>query len=212
MTDYMIVRFARAFFRRISRGDFKNAAYLTWYYSYLFFFDLRHGTNFTNSHPASDSEGTANGTGNFPAHPNLIRMYIHSAKIPLDAPILDVGHGSGIVLFVASSMGYVNLIGIEHARLPYEISVKNLGDRAKVLHGDAFSLDLHNYSAIFFFSPFRGEMAERFFKNLPDTLTHVITVNHDKVVEPHLVAQGFIESLRYQHPMYPNFNGVVWKR
>lgn len=206
-------RFVRAFFRRVRDGEIKNALYLSYYYTYLFFFDRRHGTNFTNSHAPSEMEGSLrSGTGNFPAHPRLIQRYLRESGLSKDARILDVGHGSGIVLFVASQYGFTRLTGIEHAAEPYRISVENLGDRAELMHGDAFALDLTTYDAIFFFSPFRGEMASRFFSDLPGNIHTLVTVNHDRIIEPVVEQLGFRKVYDYQHPLYANFNGVVWKR
>lgn len=208
----MLQRFARSFIRRLSNGEILNTCYLTWFYIYLYVFDLKHGTQFAVSHPPLDSHQKIGGTGNFPAHPQIVRRLLRASKLDHDAPIIDIGHGSGIALFTAAQMGFTNITGIEHGPVPYELSVRNLRGRAQLIHGDAFSVDLARFKAILFFNPFSGERAKQFFSNLPNSVTHVITVNQDPIVEPVLQSQGFFASIRYRHPIYINFGGVLWRR
>lgn len=204
----------RSFVGRVRRGDLINAVYLTYYYSYLMAYDLRHGTRFAVSHKPTEMESAPIGgaTGNFPAHPRLVRLFLNKCDLRKDTPIIDVGHGSGIVLHVASQMGYTNLTGIEYGKIPFDLSVKNLGGKAHLVHGDAFTLDLSPFEAVFFFSPFRGEMAVDFFSRISDNIKTILTINHDTIVEPLLVDKGFHETFSYRHPIYKNFNGKIWKR
>jgi SAM-dependent methyltransferase len=151
-------------------------------------------------------------TGNFPAHPRIVEMFINAAKIKFDESILDVGHGSGMVLHVADRMGYKFLSGIEYSEVAFALSRNNLSGSIKLIHGDANNLDLTPYSTIFFFSPFRGNLAEIFFNRIPENIKIIITINHDLIIEKILNSKGFNSIYTYQHCIYKNFNGKIWKR
>ncbi|WP_156146718.1 hypothetical protein [Brevundimonas sp. KM4] len=203
-----------SFVRRIRQGDLKNALYLTYYYAYLMTYDVIHGTRFAVSHKPGDmgNEALSGSTGNFPAHPRLIRRYLQHANIDERAPVIDIGHGSGTFLHVASLEGYTNLSGIEFGHIPFAMSQRNLGERATLIHGDALALDLTPYRALFFFNPFRGDLAVTFFNRLPDNVLVVVSVNHDPVIESILHLKGFSLDFLYSHPIYSNFNCKIWKR
>jgi len=205
-------RFMTAFWKRISTGDFLNAAYLSYYYLFLLLYDLKFNTDFANSQTPTEGGVPTGGTGNFPAHPRLVRKYINAANIQRDSRILDVGHGSGIVLHVAHKMGFTHISGIEYSKLAFDKSMKNLSKDVNLIHGDALDFDISPYDSLFFFSPFRGEMAKQFFSDLPSSLRTIITVNHDKIIELPLSKQGFSVIYSYRHPIYRNFNAKVWKR
>jgi ribosomal protein L11 methylase PrmA len=130
----------------------------------------------------------------------------------MSEPILDVGHGSGIVLHVAKNMGFDNLCGIEYSPIAYDISKTNLDNSVRLLHGNALDIDLTPYSAITFFSPFRGEVAKSFFMYIPASVKTIITVNHDLIIEPILIDLGFNITYSYKHLLYKNFNAKIWKR
>lgn len=208
----MLLRLIRSFIRRLSTGDFRNTAYLTWYFCYLYTFDLRNQTCFANSHPPSSSYGTNGGTGNFPGHPRVVKFLLKASSLPTDTAIIDVGHGSGVALFAAAQLGFTNLTGVEHEAIPYNMSVRNLKGKAQLIFADAFSIDLSGFKAIFFFNSFGGILAQRFFANLPNSITHVITMNLDPTVEPLLIRQQFEPVTHYNHRIYANFRGTVWKR
>jgi hypothetical protein len=91
------------------------------------------------------------------------------------------------------------------------ITVQNLGDKAILIHGNALTLDMTCYEVIFFFNPFRGQMAKEFFSKIPNNILTVVTVNHDPIIEPILI-QNFKENYSYQHPIYKNFNAKIWLR
>ncbi|WP_136161129.1 hypothetical protein [Sphingomonas flavalba] len=203
----------RSFVNRVKRGEVVKPLYLTYYYAYLSIFDWKHKTRFSNSQaPENMGSPVSGGTGNFPVHPRLIRRFLRASGLGFDDSIVDVGHGSGIVLYTAAQMGYRNLTGIEYGRIPFEISLINVGNRATLIHGNALSMDLSPFKAISFFSPFRGDMACRFFDNLPNNITVVLTINHDRIIEPLLVRQGFARIYDYQHRIYENFNARIWRR
>jgi hypothetical protein len=109
-------------------------------------------------------------------------------------------------------MGFRNLTGIEYGQIPFDLSVRNVGSRARLIHGDATRIDLSPYDAIFFFNPFRGKLAEQFFEEIPGSIGTVLTINHDVRVEPTLTQLGFSCAFAYAHPIYKNFNGKIWKR
>lgn len=177
-------------------------------------FDWRHKTRFAESHKPTEMGASASpqSSGNFPAHPRFVRLLLAQSGLKKDAAIIDIGHGSGIVLFVAAQLGYTNISGIEYGSVPYAISVQNVGKKARLNHGDALSFDLSEFDAIFFFSPFRGDMAKRFFSSVPDNILMIITVNHDRCIESIILERGYEEIFSYNHPWYGNFNGKIWKR
>lgn len=206
-------RKVRAFVRRVRSGQLGSALYLAYYYTYLSLYDVRFGTHFSNSQtPDEMGSSEVGGTGNFPAHPRLVRRLLAEAGVGEMDAVIDVGHGSGSALFAAYRAGLRNLTGVEYGRVPYELSVRNLGTRATLIHGDAMSLDLTPFSTVLFFSPFRGDLAVSFFEGLPADVTTVCAVNHDPVIEPLLRDLEFRLTWEYQHPLYEPFNAHVWKR
>ena len=212
-SGHLMNRKVRAFIARVMRGEIVKPLYLAYYYTYLSFYDRRHGTSFSNSQPPEDmGSDPSGGTGNFPAHPRLVRRFLRQAKIDRDAAILDVGHGSGVVLHVAADLGYTHLAGVEYGQIPFDLSVRNVGEKATLMHGDAMDVDLRPYSVLTFFSPFRGEQAVEFFEGVPDNTEVVLTINHDPIVEPVLQSKGFREDWSYQHRVYENFNAKLWSR
>lgn len=203
----------RAFVARVRRGEVVKPLYLAYYYTYLTFYDRRHGTNFSNSQaPEEMGSEPSGGTGNFPAHPRLVRRFLRDAGIDRDAAILDVGHGSGIVLHVASTLGFRDLTGVEFGRIPFELSKANVGDVATLIHGNALDVDLTRFNVITFFSPFTGAAATQFFERTPKGVEVVLTINHDRQIEPVLLGHGFVEDWSYQHRVYENFNAKLWRR
>lgn len=206
-----IKRFVHAFYRRFSNGEVVEALYLSYYYLFLFLYDLRYRTDFANSQTPAQGGVPIGGTGNFPGHPRLVQRFIQAANIKPEARILDVGHGSGMVLHVAYNMGFKNISGVEYSKVAFEKSVQNLGDKAILIHGNALTLDMTCYEVIFFYSPFRGQMAKEFFSKIPSNIRTVVTVNHDPIIEPILI-QNFKENYSYQHPIYKNFNAKIWLR
>jgi hypothetical protein len=205
---------ARAFAARIRRGEIVKPIYLAYYYTYLTLYDRRYGTNFSNSQAPTEigSEPIGGSTGNFPAHPRLVRRFLRDARISRDAAILDVGHGSGMVLHVAAGLGFTRLSGVEYGQVPYDLSVENVGDMATLMHGNALDVDLTPYTVLTFFSPFRGELAVEFFEKVPDNIEIALTINHDRIIEPVLEDLGFWMDWSYQHRIYENFNAKLWRR
>lgn len=203
------------FTRRIIAGDYKKTIYLSYYYTYLKIFDISNNTNFCNSQTPDEykSNYRKGSTGNFPAHPKLVKKFIEESAIPLNSKIIDVGHGSGLPLYVASKLGFKNLTGIEHGLIPYNISKKNLSKKnIDLIYGDAFSLDYTLYDCIFFFSPFRGELAIDFFSEIPLNIKKIITVNHDPAIEGVLKSKDYKNIFNYQHVLYQNFNCKIWEK
>ena len=200
-----------AFIARIRRGEVVKPLYLAYYYTYLSAYDWIHGTHFSNSQ-APNEMGTrpSGGTGNFPAHPRLVRRFLTQARLRPDDALIDVGHGSGIVLHVASRMGFRNLSGVEYGQIPFDISVKNVGDVANLVRGSALDTDLRPFTAMTFFSPFRGEVAVEFFERVPSNVRTIVTINHDLVIEPVLLSKGYALAWSYQHRVYENFNAKLW--
>jgi len=145
-------------------------------------------------------------------HPLLVRKYLRAASLNWDDKILDVGHGSGIVLDVASRMGFIDLTGIEYSDMAYKLSQQNIGKRANLIHGSAMDLDLSPYNVIFFFNPFRGKLAKQFFEKVAASSVRVIlTVNHDPEIEPILLPHYKLV-YTYQYFLYRNFNCKIWVR
>lgn len=203
----------KKFMNRVRKQQIKEAFYLSYFYSYLILYDHWYQTEFAHSQSAEELHVPKGGTGNFPAHPRLVKKFLRAANLRSEDQIIDVGCGSGMILHVAYRLGFKNLSGIEVSDHVFSFSQKNLSGKNIYLHqGDALQLDLTKYSAITFFSPFRGELAKQFFKKLPPNINAVIVVNHDKCIEPVLVGLGFFEAFVYQHPIYMNFNGKVYKR
>ena len=206
-------RFVNSFFSRLLNGEIKKPFYLAYYYSYLYLYDCLNDTNFCNSQKPEEGGVPEMGTGNFPAHPRIVELFIKRAKISNDSNIIDIGSGSGVVLHVAYKLGYLNLSGVEYSKLAYDLSVENLKNKpVKIFHGDAFNLDISEFDTIFFFSPFRGDLAEKFFSVTPNGVKKIILVNHDRKIEPILKRLGFEETFSYTHKIYQNFNGKVFER
>ena len=151
----------KKFIGRVKKGQVITPLYLAYYFAYLKLFDLIYRTNFCNSQ-TPDEFGTQyrlGSTGNFPVSPRVIKKLIRMSNLPHTAKIIDVGHGSGLPLFVLSKMGYKNLFGVEHGLIPFRISQKNLNNGiADIQFGDAFDINFELYDAVVFCSPFRGAL------------------------------------------------------
>lgn len=212
INTYQFSRFIKAFFRRMSKGQLKAPFYLSYFYIYLWLYDLFNSTSFTHSQNAEESGVPKGGTGNFPAHPRIVKMFLQKSGIAYNDNVLDVGSGSGMVLHVADKLGFINLTGIEFSQEAYNQSKRNLRKEIHLIHGDALMHDLSIYDAIFFFSPFRGDLAAQFFEKVPFSIKKIVVVNHDPGVEPVLLNLGFKEKFSYQHFIYKNFNGKVFSR
>lgn len=207
------VRFAKAFFYRLMRGEIKNTFYLIYYYIYLFIYDISNGTKFANSQKPEEGGVPRWGTGNFPAHPRIVELLIKNSNILKESKIIDIGSGSGVVLHVAGKMGYVNLTGVEYSKIAFNLSRMNLKNKTvKIINGDALGVDLSKFDVIFFFNPFCGDLAVEFFKKTPSSIKKIIMVNHDREIEPILNGMGFKEVFSYEHKIYQNFNGKVLER
>lgn len=203
----------RAFVARVRRGEIIKPLYLTYFYTYLSYYDRRHGTAFSNSQAPDEMDSElSGGVGNFPSHPRLVRRYLLAVGIDRDAAVLDVGHGSGMVLHVASQLGFTRLSGVEYGKVPFELSLANVGDKATLMRGSALDIDLTPYTALTFFNPFRGELAVDFFEKMPDNVEVVLTINHDPVIEPILTRKGLSVDWSYHHRVYENFNAKLWRR
>jgi len=205
------------FYAGILKGEFRRSFYLSYYYIYLKLRDLRYGVNFSHSHAPYEmstiSGAEANGTGNFPANPRIIRKIFKQIApyIDFDAPICDIGCGSGIVLHVLSALGYRNLTGIEYAIQPFNQAVSNLSPSdIRLLNIDAFDHVFSDYKVLLFFSPFRDELALNFFKSFDLCQEFIVTVNHSPCIEAVLFRSHDI-IYSFNHPIYDNFNGKIWR-
>ena len=205
-------KFIKKFFLRLMKGQFKNSLYLTYYYCYLFFYDIVNKKYFMQSNSVLETGVPVGGTGNFPAHPRIVKMFLQKAKISKNDRILDVGSGNGIVLFVAYKLGFRNLVGIEYNKDTYNQSKINLSNKALLFHGNALNFDLSKVEVIIFFKPFKGNLAIQFFKTIPTITKTIILFNHDQIVEPIIRNLGFKEIFNYQHFIYKNFNGKIFKK
>ena len=206
--------FTTKFYRSIKRRNIAATAYLAFHYIRLYVYGLVFQKNFVSSHsPVEMSTVGPNsgaGTGNFPINPSLIRKLLKKAGYDSDTSLVDVGCGSGLVLFVASRLGILNLTGVEYGEEPAMLAQENLKNIAHVIHGDAFDVDYSQFQLITFFSPFRGVLALRFFEENLCPFHRLITVNHDPLVDPLLLEMGFEKIYYVRHPLYKNFNGHVW--
>lgn len=208
-----MIRLLRAFARRIQRGELRNALYLSYYFCYLWLRDLRFKTKFAHSQRPDELGNPASSTGNFPAHPRLVTRLLRISGLPKQSVILDIGHGSGSSLFAAARKGYSQLRGIEIADGPFECSKENLKRLAQLSQGDARTVDLFDVDGIFFFNPFRGEVAKELFSRLPVNLKVVITMNPDlESVATTLANSGFRVIYSYRHPIYASFDAQIWRR
>ena len=153
---------------------------------------------------------SVNLTGNFPSSPWLIRKLLQKTNCNSFTSLIDVGCGSGLVLFEAYRFGVLNLTGVEHGKEPAMLALANLNGIARVIHGDAFDLDYRHFEVICFYNPFRERLALRFFEENLRPFHKLITVNHDPVIEPLLFSMGFVNTFSFFHPLYKNFNGHVW--
>jgi hypothetical protein len=205
------MRLVYSFFARLKNGQIKNAFYLTYYYLYLFYFDFINGKRFAFSNPPEETGVPNGGTGNFPAHPLLVRKLLNQLSVEKTSAVIDVGHGSGIVLFVAHQLGFTDLSGIEYGEVPYNQSKINVGNIATLFQGDAMQHSLEKYATIFFFSPFRGEMCAQYFRSIPVNSECIVAVNVDELAEPILLEKNYKVIFQYQHPIYQNFNAKIWK-
>jgi 16S rRNA A1518/A1519 N6-dimethyltransferase RsmA/KsgA/DIM1 with predicted DNA glycosylase/AP lyase activity len=169
--------------------------------------------NFVQSQPSKLLNNPEQSTGNFPAHPELIKVFANKAGFVKTDKIIDIGHGSGIVLNVLYEMGFNNLTGVELARIPFNISKSNLSRfNISLLNGNAFDVDLSPFNALCFFSPFRAELANEFIKRLPQNVTKMIVINADIETIQLIKSQGYESIYEYQHPLYKNFNGHSFVR
>lgn len=95
-------------------------------------------------------------------------------RIRPDDVLYDVGSGSGRPLLVASRFPFRRMVGIERSAPMQALAARNLkrfrpGVRmpATVVHGDALSEPVpDDVSIVFFYNPFEGEIAGRFFTHL----------------------------------------------
>lgn len=206
------LRFTNAFFIRLTKGQLRAPIYLTYFYSYLYVYDMLNGTNFTHSQSAEETGVPKGGTGNFPAHPRIVEKFLQKSGIALKCSILDVGSGSGIALHTARKLGFSKLTGIEYSQTAYNASKQNLDNDISLIYGDALDIDVSKYEAIFFFNPFRDALATMFFEKLPLDVKTIIAINYDPQIEPILKCNGFDVTFVYKHPFYDNFNGKVFVR
>jgi SAM-dependent methyltransferase len=202
----------KSFFRRIFEGQIINALYLTYYYIFLMIFDFHHKTNFANSQSAELIGVPTGGTGNFPAHPYLVKKYLRNANLNFEEKIIDVGSGSGIALFVAQKLGYKNLSGVEFSKSVFDLSRRNLDNSIILINSNALDIDYFGYSVILFFSPFRGDLAKTFFEKIPENISTIIAINTDPIIYPILIKKSFHVIYNYNHFIYKNFNCRIFKR
>lgn len=207
MSYYLV----KKFIRRIRNGDVINALYLTYYYLFLMLYDLIHSTCFAHSESPQESNTIFSGaTGNFPVHPLIIRKFI--AMLPKGLTLMDVGCGSGIILFEAYRAGFTRLYGVELSDIAYESAKKNLPDTVDIVKGDAFAYDYSSVDALFFFRPFSGDVLKLFVcDKITPNIKYMICVNTHEIDED-LLRMGFIRHMSYNHILYKNFSGDVWCR
>lgn len=176
------------------------------------FFDFYYKTNFANSQSPKLSGVPTGGSGNFPAHPHLVKKYLRNANLNFEEKIIDVGSGSGIALFVAQKLGYKYLTGVEFSKFAFDLSKKNLSKSTTLINANALDLDYSSYSTILFFNPFRGELARIFFEKIPENISTIIAINSDPIIYSILSGKNFHITYSYNHGIYKNFNCIIFKR
>jgi protein-L-isoaspartate O-methyltransferase len=201
----------KALATRVMSGDLRKSSYLVYHYSLLWVYGALYGKSFAISNRPDEMGHPAHSTGNFPAHPFIVRNYFKTMNLPKDANIIDIGSGSGVVLHVAEQFGHRNLTGVELGKEPFEISKRNLAATTKLINGDALTVDLSPYSALLFFRPFTGVPAAQFMQRIPPNIRTVLNVatgdTHDKC----LAEKGYEMVYQYDHPVIKNFSGKIWK-
>ena len=207
-----VVRLIKSFLTRIKSQKIHEVVYLVYFHIFLGLYDIVHSTRFRHTRSAKEMAHNNDMTGSFPIHPWYARRLLRASSMSLETRLLDVGCGTGMALYVASRSGMKHLHGIEMGDAPYEDAKHNLKNRAVVMKGDALSVDLNQYDALFFFNSFRGETADRFFANVPQSIRCIITVNCDPRLFALLSNQGYRVYYSKRSVMYKNFSSIIWKR
>ena len=68
-------KFIKKFFLRLMKGQFKNSLYLTYYYCYLFFYDIVNKKYFMQSNSFLETGGLVFVTGNCPEHQRIVKIF-----------------------------------------------------------------------------------------------------------------------------------------
>lgn len=182
-------------------------AYLVYYHLYGLFYDLMHGTKFRRTSPAEQHGlNPSLATGNFPAHPRVLRRFL--AYVPERNSVLDVGCGSGRALHVAANAGFSRLIGIElvpaHAA-EAEVNLAKFG--AEIIQEDALAIELPNVDLLTLYRPFPEAVAEAFLARNASKARYILLINYADT----MAISGFDMVYSYRHPIYRNFRGCLWK-
>lgn len=208
-----IWKFAKKFLQRIKKGDINNALYLTYYYVYIYVYGKLNNMNFFDSQtPQEAGLNKSESTGNFPLHPRLAYKMLSGIPQKYNLSICDIGCGSGIVLLIASKLGFKSITGIELSKIAYKIAQQNMSDLAIVKNGDAFAEDYNSYDVLCFFNPFPEPLASKFIQEkTPGSCSYILVTNWN-TVDKALKENGFTILRSYQHPIYQNFNSRLYKR
>lgn len=115
---------------------------------------------------------------------------IKEIKIAKDYNFMDVGSGTGYVMWIASNI-FKNVSGIEFDKFLYNLSLKNLENvnikNYKVFNEDVLKMDyklLNNINVFFLYNPFVGSIMEKFILDLDKSIAennrkvYVIYVNN----------------------------------
>ncbi len=78
----------------------------------------------------------------------LLDKLINSGMIDKDEVILDVGAGTGILLFYMAKNGYKNLYGIEHEDYLYNIFIENLKSFKSKFSDKEYTIEMFKGNAI----------------------------------------------------------------
>lgn len=207
----MLLKLAKKFWGKVRSRGLLTALYIVYYYFYGYFYDLFHGTNFVwTSTPKEHGIENQAATGNFPAHPLILKRFLRQIERERRGSVLDVGCGSGRALHVAGRAGFQKLFGIELVPAHAELARRNLSafKGTQIICSDVFLVDIPHVDLIFLFRPFPESVFRELLPFLVTKTDNIILLNFSD--EIHI--DGFEVAYSYRHPIYSNFRGKLWKR
>lgn len=103
---------------------------------------------------------------------HLIKIF-HYVQVNHNDVVADVGCGMGRIICFMSGLNCKTVIGIEHDKHLYGISLKNISNirvknagEVKIFHSDAIEYAFHDETVIFFYNPFGFNTFGKVFNNI----------------------------------------------
>lgn len=126
----------------------------------------------------SDEKNKVGMTKTTPTRYCVLKEIFSHVDISADDSLIDIGCGTGRVLLYLANNYDCKLTGIEYNSEPANIGSQwaEQYEKVSIVQGDAFDLDVNDYTVFYLFRPFLENTFEQFVEKLENELSHPVTL------------------------------------